>query len=98
MPAGVPELSEPSEWWWTLRNGPGGEETLRSLLRQTLQALHTLHTHNITHRRALQSCPSMPCHIMDMVRHACLVNLLLGHFSHSTDLLQPFYACSSPLL
>ena len=38
-----------------LRNGPGGEESLRSLLRQTLQALHTLHSHNITHRYALQA-------------------------------------------
>ena len=58
--AGVPELSEPSEWWWALRNGPGGEESLRSLLTQTLLALHTLHSHNITHRHAFDAISPFP--------------------------------------
>ena len=47
---GLPELSEPSPWWWALRTEPGGDALLRDLLRQTLLALHALHSRNITHR------------------------------------------------
>ena len=55
-----------------LRNGPGGEESLRSLLRQTLQALHTLHSLNITHRYALQALLPLKVLPHDRCRrHAC---------------------------
>ncbi|KAK9827406.1 hypothetical protein WJX81_008695 [Elliptochloris bilobata] len=48
--AATSAILHPSEWWWQLRQGPGGEETLRSLLKQTLAALAALHAANVTHR------------------------------------------------
>ena len=62
--AGAPELSEPSEWWWRLRTGPAGDERLRDLLRQALQALQALHSHNITHRWG-PGCAASPVRRID---------------------------------
>ena len=61
--AGLPELSEPSAWWWALRTEPGGDALLRDLLRQTLLALHTLHSRNITHRRAPDRSAALAMHL-----------------------------------
>ena len=61
--AGLPELSEPSAWWWALRTEPGGDALLRDLLRQTLLALHTLQSRNITHRRAPDRSAALAKHL-----------------------------------
>ena len=74
------ELSEPSEWWWGLRNGQGGEDLLRALLRQTLLALHTLHSHNITHRQASHALlPSSTSLHTEASRHIPTKHGMLNH-------------------
>eukprot|EP00955_Chlamydomonas_euryale_P087177 364274-Chlamydomonas_euryale.AAC.5 len=40
----------PSRWWRALRTGPDARAAPRSIIRQALQALDTLHSLNISHR------------------------------------------------